>query len=215
VNSAHIARVVVVDDHPLFRRGVVDLLSAKARHLVVGEAESADEIPALVHRTTPDVVLIDIRLGGASGLSVVPALRTTCPRLRIIVLTMFDAPEFQGAARAAGAHGYVTKRDADAVLPRAIQAVLRGESYYPARDGPVPGGGEPPRLTGRETEVIREVAAGHTNRAIAERFGVSIKTVESYRARAMQKLGLSTRADLVRYAVELGMLVGESSVSEE
>ncbi len=209
VRDSNPVRIAVVDDHPLFRRGVVDLLSAVAGYEVVGEAASVDETPALVHRTRPDVLLIDIRLGTGSGLSVVPALLATSPGLRIIVLTMFGEPEFQLTARAAGAHGYVTKRDADSVLVRAIGAVLRGERHYPNVDPPARPTPGPVKLAAREAEVIREIARGHTNQTIADRWGVSVKSVESYRARSMQKLGLSTRADLVRYALEVGLLGGD------
>ena len=113
-------RIVVVDDHALFRRGVIDLLCSNGEFELVGEAESVDEIATLVHRTQPDVALIDIRLGLASGLAIVPALRQTCPQVGIIIVTMYDAPAFRRSARAAGAHGYVTKRNADTELPRAM-----------------------------------------------------------------------------------------------
>lgn len=210
-----VVRIVVVDDHPLFRRGVIDLLAVNPEYLVVGEASSAEETPALVHRTKPDLVLLDVRLGRVSGLSVVPALRSTCPDVRIIVLTMFVAPEFQRAARAAGAHGYVTKRDADSVLPSAIRAVLHGGEHYPDVDPPAPGPDDLPLLAAREAEVVRGVARGYTNRKIADRMSISIKSVESYRARSMHKLGLSTRADLVRYALEVGLLGGDPSPADE
>ena len=121
-------RVVVVDDHPLFRRGVVDLLLSTGLYDVVGEGSSAQEVAALVHSVTPDAVLLDIRLGTASGLSLIPSLRTTCPDLRIIVVTVFDDVAFQRSARAAGAHGFVAKRDADTKLQEALVAVLAGRN---------------------------------------------------------------------------------------
>lgn len=214
-------RLVVVDDHSLFRRGVIDLLCSSGEYELVGEAESVSEIAELVHRTRPDVALIDIRLGQDSGLAVVPALRKTCPEVRIIIVTMYDAPAFRRSARAAGAHGFVTKRDADTGLPLAIRAVMAGRDYFgddrgdrggaylpPGRSGGVPA------LADRELEVVRYIVRGHTNRSIAARLGISIKSVESYRARSMQKLGLSTRVDLVRYALEVGLIGGDEQLDE-
>ena len=200
-------RVVVVDDHPLLRRGLIGLLEGEGRLEVVGEAASVEEVAGLVHRTGPDLVLMDIRLQGTSGLTVVPALRSTCPDLRVIVLTMYDDPAFRRAARAAGAHGYVCKRDADTELLGAIRTVLSGgEHFTTPRHNDATSIVSAPSLTARERDVVRLVARGHTNRAIADHLEISIKSVESYRARVMQKLGFGSRVDLVRYALEVGLV---------
>jgi two-component system response regulator NreC len=212
-------RVVVVDDHPLFRRGIVDLLMRDGAYLVVGEASSLDDITGLIHRAKPAAALLDIRLGKESALAVIPAVRTTCPDVRIIVVTMYDQPAFRRAAHAAGAHGYVTKRDADTEILIALRQVLSGGTYFPAVDDDrMESGrfGTLPVLAPREIEVVRHVARGHTNRAIADKLEISIKSVESYRARVMQKLGFSSRVDLVRYALELGLVgAGETPAIDD
>lgn len=201
-------RFVVVDDHPLFRRGIVDLLTRNGFELV-GEGASFDEIPVLIHQTVPDVALLDIRLGDKSALRAIPALRTTCPDVRIIMLSMYDAPAFWRAAAAAGAHGYVSKRDADAEILVALRTVLQAKSNYFPVTGPRRVSsrfGSLPQLAPREVDVVRQVACGHTNRAIADKLQVSIKSVESYRARVMRKLRFTSRVDLVRYALEIGLV---------
>jgi two-component system response regulator NreC len=197
-------RIVLVDDHPLFRRGVADLLRDAGSVEVVGEAADADEAVIQVTELRPDIVLLDIRLETGSGIAMISKLLDAHPGVRIIVLTMYDEPAFQRAAQAAGAHGYVSKRATDTKLLAAVQAVWVGEHYFELASKSV----EPaaPKLTTREREVVRGIALGYTNREIADRLDLSIKSVESYRARVIQKFGFSSRAELVRYAFHSGLL---------
>ena len=205
-------RVVVVDDHPIFRRGLTALLRSTGLYEVVGEAETVPEIMPLVHETEPDIALLDVRLGSASSLAIIHALRKTLPKVKVVVLTVFDAPAFRRVARAAGAHGFVTKLDADVKLRDVLSTVLAGKNAF---DDELCADEHRTLLTDRELEVVRDVVYGHTNRGIAERIGISVKSVESYRARSMKKLGLSTRVELVRYALEVGLVEAPSRVTED
>jgi DNA-binding NarL/FixJ family response regulator len=197
-------RIVLIDDHPLFRRGVADLLQHAGAVEVVGEAADADSALQQVRQLQPDIVLLDIRLEPGSGIALIAKLFEVHPPVRIIVLTMYDEPAFQRAAQAAGAHGYVSKRATDTKLLAAVQAVWAGEQFFDL------GGSKKqevaPKLTTREREVVRGIALGYTNREIADRLDLSIKSVESYRARVIQKFGFSSRAELVRYAFHTGLL---------
>jgi two-component system response regulator NreC len=203
-------RVLVVDDHPLFRRGVIELLRGSGRFEVVGETEDPAEAAAQQQSLGADVVLLDLRLRQASGLAWIAAILEAHPAGRVLVLTMYDEPSFRRAARAAGAHGYVVKSDADTTLLAAMDCVLDGGQFFGpigSASGPHPVGlGEPSKLTAREREVVRMVSLGHTNRSIAERLGISIKTVEGYRQRVMDKFGFRSRTDLVRFALEIGLV---------
>lgn len=199
-----IPRIILVDDHPLFRRGVADLLRDAGTVEVVGEAADMAEALQQVTSLRPDIVLLDIRLEPGSGIALIPKLLEIHPTVRIIVLTMYDEPAFRRAAEAAGAHGYVSKRATDTKLLAAIQTVWVGEQFFERSSKVL----EPmaPKLTAREREVVRGIALGYTNREIADRLDLSIKSVESYRARVIQKFGFSTRAELVRYAFHHGLL---------
>ncbi len=205
-----VPRVLVVDDHPIFRRGVIGLLQGSGACEVVGEVADVPSAMATVSQLRPDIVLLDIRLGDESGLTLLAALRAEQDPVRVIVLSVFDEPSFRRVARAAGAQGYVNKQSADTELLAAIRAVQAGGEYFGGNgfDRASESGStyRTVHLAGRERAVMRLVALGHTNRAIAERFKISVKTVEGYRARVMQKLGFNSRADLVRYALEVGLI---------
>ncbi len=206
-------RVLVVDDHPLFRRGVVALM--RNRFEVVGEADSPSVAVQTQQRLHADVVLLDLRLKHKSGLAALGEIQAAYPPARIVVLSMYDEPEFRRAARAAGAHGYVAKSAADTELLRTMGSVLSGELCFGdgevSPSGPLLAAGPGSRLTEREREVLRLIARGHTNRSIGEELGISTKTVEGYRQRVKDKFGLRTRIDLVRFALEIG-LVGTSDL---
>ncbi|MGQ9481131.1 response regulator [Chloroflexus sp.] len=207
--------ILLVDDHAVLRAGLRLLLDGQPDLRVIGEAE--DVRTAVVQATTlqPDLILLDLSLTGSSGLAAIPALRTVAPHSRILVLTMHDDEGYVRQALAAGANGYVLKRAADAELIAAIRAVLRGELYiYPALTRQLledllpqtPALNPWESLSEREREVLLLVARGYTAAEIAEQLSLSPKTVETYRTRGMEKLGLRSRAALVQYALNHNLL---------
>lgn len=206
-------RLVLVDDHTIVRAGVRMLLNAHDAMQVVGEAESAEEAIAHVESWDPDIVLLDVSLPGVSGIDALEALRQRLPQARFIALSMHEDPEYVQRFLEAGGSGYVPKSSVEAQLVDAILAVARGEYYAPARllaelarELARPDPYRNAKLTNREHEVVRQIARGATYREIAEELGISEKTVATYRERASEKLGVKTRAELVRWALEHGLL---------
>ena len=213
-------RILLADDHAVLRAGLRLLIAAQADMTCAGEAGDGVETLAQAERLQPDLVLLDLSMPRLGGLAALPEIRRKAPTARILVLTMHADDEYLRQCLKGGAAGYVLKQAADQELLLAIRAVMRGEVYiHPAmtrgllgdlvdrsRDQIGAGGREEDTLSEREAEVIKQVARGHTNQEIADRLGLSVKTVETYRARAMDKLGLANRAALVRYAVEKGWL---------
>lgn len=215
---AGLIRVLIADDHAILRSGLRLLIAAEPDLEVVGEAGDFGETIRLARSLRPDVVTLDLSMPGGSGLASIERLRAAVPDTRVIVLTMHDDPAYARSALAVGASGYLAKSAADDALIGAIRSVHRGRIFVDVPDAP-PGdalarktgttaGDDAPltRLSAREREVLGLLALGHTNRAIAEQLGLSTKTVETYRARVLEKLGLETRADLTRVAMELGLL---------
>jgi two-component system response regulator NreC len=209
-------RVLVADDHAILRSGLRLLIGAERDMEVVGEAGDLGETIGLAKALAPDVVTLDLGMPGSTGLESIEKLRAAAPSARIIVLTMHDDAAYVRAALAIGASGYLAKSAADAALIAAIRTVARGRIFVDAHDaGPIQAGvktapattSESPleALSPREREVLALVALGHTNREIAQQLSLSVKTVEGYRSRAMQKLGLSSRADVTRVAIALGL----------
>jgi DNA-binding NarL/FixJ family response regulator len=214
-------RVFIADDHAVLRAGLRMLLGAQPDMEVVGEAADGDEAVRAVVETRPDVALVDLTMPGSGGLKAIERIRQESPRTRVLVLTMHDGPAYLRAALAAGSSGYVVKSAADAELLSAIRTVHRGrtvvdpalaallvQSAYGRKPvgGRGSGGGAASLLSPREREVLDLVAQGHTNQQTADRLGLSVKTVETYRSRLVEKLGLRSRADLVRYALDSGLL---------
>lgn len=210
-------RVLLADDHTILRSGLRLLLGGHPDFEVVGEAGSFDEAVALAASLAPDVVTLDLTMPGGSGLAAIERLRAAAPGARVLVLTMHEDPAYVRAAIASGAAGYLVKSAADSTLIDALRAVNRGRLFIEVDDAratetlvstSAPGGGPSPvsTLSSREREVLVQLARGHTNQEIADRLGLSVKTIESYRARLMQKLGLGTRAELTRLAMELGLV---------
>ena len=207
---------MIADDHAVLRTGLRMLLNTQPDIQVVGEAGDAQGALAATRRARPDVVLLDLSLPDSKGPAVVETLLRACPAARVLVLTMHDDPAYVQAALAAGALGYVVKKVADVELLSAIRAVASGRTFLDAttehatrralgrgaRGGRAPAAG----LSAREHQVLVLLAHGHTNREIAQRIGVGVKTVETYRLRLGVKLGLRTRADVVDYALESGLL---------
>lgn len=212
--------ILLADDHSVLRSGLKLLLESQPDLRVVGEASSGLEALELVGRLQPDLLLLDLSMPGLGGLDALPALRKIVPATKILILTMHDDPQYLRTALKSGASGYVLKKAADAELISAIRSVLRGEMYvHPSMTRtlledmlPHPETSVPDAwhiLSEREQSVLKLVALGHTSAEIAALLSLSDKTVETYRARGMEKLGLNNRAALVRFALKRGLISGE------
>jgi len=206
-------RLFLVDDHAVVRAGIRALLVAHDQLEVVGEADTGEEAVARVPAADPDVVLLDLSLPGMSGIAVARALRAVMPAVRLVALSMHEDPEYVQGFLEAGGSGYVPKSSVETQLVDAILAVSRGEYYAPARllaelarDLARHDPYKHVKLTVRETEVVRQIAQGCTYREIAETLDISEKTVATYRERASEKLGVRSRAELVRWALENDLL---------
>jgi len=206
-------RVLVADDHAIVRTGIRHVLEGQAGFTVVGEASTGAEAVALAAELAPDVAVLDISMPGVSGLQAAADLRRLCPDTRILILSMHDNAEYVLESLRVGVHGYLLKDSAADELGAAIRAVCRGESFFSpavARQlGAVVRGeltGERPgalaQLTGRERQVLIGVAAGRTNKEIAQELGISHRTVESHRESLMRKLEVYTVAGLTKIALE-------------
>jgi len=207
-------RVLIVDDHAVVRAGLKLLVDAEDDLEAVGEAGSAREAVFEARTTKPDVVLMDVMMPEQSGLKVVPQLVKEHPEATVLVLSMQDDPRYVREAFEAGASGYVLKEAADAELVAAIRDVAAGGRYvHPelgarmvAAETAERRRAEDDPLSDREREVLRLLALGHTNQEIAKELYISVRTAETHRAHIMQKLRLSSRAELVRYALSEGLL---------
>jgi two-component system, NarL family, response regulator NreC len=207
-------RVLIVDDHAVVRAGLHLLLDAEDDLEAVGEAGSAKDAIFQARSTKPDVILLDVVMPDQSGLDVVPQLLHEHPETRILVLSMQDDPQYVRQAFGAGASGYVLKEAADTEVVAAIREVAAGGRYvHPelgarlvAAEAAEARRAEEDPLSDREREVLRLLALGHTNQEISKQLYISVRTAETHRAHIMQKLRLSSRAELVRYALEQGLL---------
>lgn len=208
-------RVFVADDHAVLRCGLRLLIDAEADMEVTGEAGTFGETLARLPEVQPDVVTLDLTMPGSPGLAAINAVREVAATPRLIVLTMHDDPAYVRSALAMGAAGYVAKSAADTALISAIRSVCRGRVFVDVQSdmgtqpvaAPLLSAAAPADcLSRREREVLGLIAEGHTNRAVADQLDLSVKTIESYRARLMEKLGLTGRADLTRFAIEQGLL---------
>jgi len=213
-------RVLLADDHALFREGVRSLLATQADIEVVGEVEDGRAAVQQAVALRPDVVLMDITMPNLDGIEATRQIAQREPSVRVLVLTMHDNEEVFLRALGAGAAGYVLKRSGGGELMGAIRSTFEGNSYlspylakalmseYQKRvDRGEPG--EPPpgkRLSAREQEILKLIAEGHSSREIAEMLDLSVKTVHNHRTRLMTKLDIHRNADLVRYAIRLGMV---------
>jgi two-component system response regulator NreC len=188
------------------------LLEADAEFDVVAEAGDVDESVRKVLAYKPDVIVLDLSMPGGSSLTAIPRMRQASPETAIVVLTMENEPRFAREALRAGALGFVLKEAADTELVAAVRAALQGQRYLnPQLGGMIAAApeippGPPDNLTEREVEVLRLVALGHTNAEISQQLYLSVRTVESHRAHIQQKAGRLTRAELVAYAREHGLL---------
>ena len=207
-------RVLIVDDHALVRSGLRLLLEAEEDIKVEDEGGNADDAVRLARLHKPDVVLLDVVMPGRSGLEAAPDIRQASPDSQILVLSMQDDPSYVREAFALGASGYLLKEAADAELVAAVREVAAGKRYvHPAlgarlaaaeAEAQARAAADP--LSDREREVLRLLALGHTNQEIAKMLYISVRTAETHRAHIMQKLRLSTRAELVRHALQQGLL---------
>jgi two-component system response regulator NreC len=203
---------VLADDHTIVRNALRALLEADAEFEVVAEAGDVEEAARKVLAYKPQVVVLDLSMPGGSSLTVIPQMRQTSPDTAIVVLTMEDEPRFAREALRAGALGFVLKEAADAELVAAVRAAVQGERYLNPQLGgliaamPETAPGPPDNLTEREVEVLKLVALGYTNAEISAQLYLSVRTIESHRAHIQQKAGRSTRAELVAYAREHGLL---------
>ena len=208
-------RVLLVDDHAVVRSGLRLLLDAQDDIETVGEAGDAREAVFELRSGEPDVVVMDIGLGGGkSGIEATSDLLKEAPAVKVLMLSMQDDPRYVREAFAAGASGYVLKEAADNELVKAVREVAAGGRYVDpalgariaAADAEAARTAEADPLSDREREVLRLLALGHTNQEIAKTLFISVRTAETHRAHIMQKLRLTTRAELVRYAMQQGLL---------
>ena len=198
-------RLVIADDHAVVRSGLRLLLEAEEGLTVVAEAGEIDTAKRMVAAHRPDVLVLDLNMPGAPSLPAIPDL---AERTAVVVLTMQNDPAFARQALQAGARGYVLKEAADAELVQAVHAAAEGRTYLNPELGarlaaaPPEPAGPPDDLTDREVEILRLIALGHTNAEIGKQLYLSVRTVESHRAHIQQKIRRTTRAELVRYALD-------------
>jgi DNA-binding NarL/FixJ family response regulator len=212
-------RVLVIDDHAVVRAGLRMLIDREENMVVVDEAADANEAIFRVIEHKPDVLLIDVTMPGESGIEAIPKLLAASPATKILVLSMHDDPRYVREAFAAGASAYVLKEAADAEVVAAIREVAAGGSYVNpvlgarmvAAEAKEQAEARADPLSEREHEVLRLLALGHTNQEIARSLYISVRTAETHRAHIMQKLGLASRAELVRYALAKQILEPDES----
>ncbi len=206
-------RIVIADDHAVVRSGLRLLLDAEPDFEVVAEAGDVDGARRYVRGHHPTVLVLDLNMPGGSSLDTIPVIRSESPDTQIVVLTMQEEPAFARQALSAGASGYVLKEAADTELVEAVRRAAAGETYLNpalgARIAREPAPGPPDDLSDREVEVLRLIAFGHTNSEIAQQLFLSVRTVETHRSHIQQKLRVSSRAELVRYALQRGLVSDE------
>jgi DNA-binding NarL/FixJ family response regulator len=214
------SRVLMVDDHPVVLAGLKALVEADADFSVVGEARDGRTALQLAKQLLPEIVVLDISMPEMNGIELATALLTEQPQCRVLVLTVHEDRAYLSQLLELGVSGYLLKRSASEELIRALHAIVAGGMYLdpavagkvvgrPARDAASPQAGQTADLSGRETDVLRLVACGHSNKEISARLNISVKTVETYKARAMEKLGYRSRVEVVRYAAERGWLYNQ------
>lgn len=209
--ASETTRVVIADDHAVVRSGLRMVLDAEEGIEVVAEAGDVAAAMRAVRAYHPNVLVLDLNMPGESSLEAIPRLVEQTPETAIVVLTMQQDPAFAREALRAGARGYVLKEAADAELVQAVRLANEGRTYLNPELGArmaaePPPSGPPDDLTERELEVLRLIALGHTNSEIAGQLYLSVRTVESHRAHIQQKVHRSSRAELVRYALDHGLI---------
>jgi two-component system response regulator NreC len=223
VARTHKIRVMIVDDHAILRAGLRMLVNAQADMEVVSEAPDGEKAVQEIRETKPDVTLLDLTMPRVGGMKALQEIARDCRDARVLILTMHDDPAYLRSALAAGASGYLLKRAVDSELIAAIRAVHRGGIFVDprlasilvqdvlAKKGTKAGPREPINiLSDRELQVLQLVARGYSSAQIAKQIFVGVKTVETYRSRFAEKLGLRTRSDVIRFAVQMGLLTPEA-----
>jgi two-component system response regulator NreC len=219
----HKIRVMIVDDHAILRAGLRMLVNAQTDMEVVSEAPDGEKAVQEIRETKPDVTLLDLTMPRVGGMKALQEIARDCRETRVLILTMHDDPAYLRSALAAGASGYLLKRAVDSELIAAIRAVHRGGIFVDprlasilvqdvlAKKGTKAGPTRPVNiLSDRELQVLSLVARGYSSAQIAKQIFVGVKTVETYRSRFAEKLGLRTRSDVIRFAVQMGLLTPEA-----
>lgn len=211
-------QVLIADDHAVLRSGLRLLLNGQENFSVIGEAPTGMAVITMAEELQPDLILLDLSMPGLGGLEVLPEIKDKSPNSRVLILTMHSEPEYMRQAIKKGASGYILKKAADTELIAAMKSVMRSDIYVHSSmtksllSNILP---EQPddddqdiwdTLSSREQQVLKLVALGHTSAEIAEKLNLSPKTVDTYRARGMDKLKMKTRAALVRFALKRGLL---------
>lgn len=204
MNEPNPVRVAIVDDHPLVRDGLKLRLSTQPGLQLVGEADNADAAMSMVERDQPDVVLMDVGMKGTNGIDLTARLLGRYPAVRVLMLSMYDNPEYVNRAMQAGARGYVLKDAPSDDILQAIAAITAGRTYLSAAVAGRNLRSQAPRpvLSLRESQIMRSLSQGHASRQIAEELGLSVRTVETHRQNIRRKLSLEGQAELIKYAVE-------------
>jgi len=209
-------KVLIADDHAVVRAGLRALIKSEPSLELIGEASGGHETIELVNKHKPDILVLDISMPDLDGIAVTKSITSELPDVRILILTLHEDKALLREALKLGASGYILKRAAETELITAIQVVMRGDMYVdpslvhtlveiPEKsDNLIPHTRE--SLTPRELEVLRLIALGYTNRQIGEELSISVRTAEGHRANLSDKLGISSRVELVRYALELGLI---------
>jgi two-component system, NarL family, response regulator NreC len=218
-------RVLIADDHAILRSGLKMLVNAQADMEVVGEAPDGEQAIRTVCEMTPDVALLDLTMPSGGGMVALQRIVRDCRGTRVIILTMHDDPAYLRSALAAGASGYVLKRSVDAEMLAAIRAVHRGGTFvdpslarvlvHGVLLGADAKAGSIKLLSDRELQVLGLVARGYSSSQIAKQILVSVKSVETYRSRFADKLGLRNRSEVVRFAIQMGLLTAENLEADE
>jgi DNA-binding NarL/FixJ family response regulator len=204
------ARIILVDDHNVVRRGLAALLETDGRFHVVGEAGNGEEALALVDSTPADLMVLDLSMPRMNGFEAIRRIAKKNPRLKIVVLSMYDDPQFVAEALRDGAKGYILKQGLDNEFFQALFAVLKGGQYVSAAIDTACVQQHlvvPQELTAREREVLQLIADGHTTQAVAEILQISPHTATRHRANLMQKLNAHNQVELVRTAAQKGMII--------
>ena len=214
-----IIKVLVADDHPVVRKGLQTCLAKQGKLKIVGEAVDGDDALRKARELLPDVVLMDISMPGMDGLSVTKVLRKELPDMKVLVLSVHSNKEYIFRVIQAGAHGYVSKEAPPEELVRAIESVSGGEPHFSEdiaraalNEFVNTGGKKEPfaQLTSREREVLVQIAEGKSNKEIADRLGIGVRTIETHRERIMRRLNIHSVAGLTKYAIANGLISLES-----